>query len=226
MPRPSPPAPAVVQRIRALLSPEPPEVEPVTVAEVLGESRFHPGRRGALALGCVAVVAALLGAGVMLHGRASEQPLEVPPVSGTVVSTSGPQLVVDVEGKVRRPGLVTVADGARVDDVLKAAGGLLPGASTTGLNLARKVVDGEQLLVGVEPVAGAPGASATAGGLLNLNLATSSDFDDLPGIGPVLADRIVQWRTDHGRFASIDQLREVSGIGEAKYASIKSKVTV
>jgi competence protein ComEA len=102
------------------------------------------------------------------------------------------------------------------------------------LNLARVLVDGEQVLVGVEPppgsapaagVAAAPGAGPAAGPL-DLNAATASDLDALPGIGPVLAQRIVDWRTSNGRFASVDQLREVTGIGEAKYQELVTKVVV
>ncbi len=211
--------------------PEPVEPEPaVSVGDVLREASYRPGRRGALALAAVGAVAALLAGAVVLRGRPSEQPLAVPAAAGDVASTAGPVLVVDVEGSVRHPGLVRVPDGSRVDDALRAAGGVLPGASTASLNLARKVSDGEQILVGIEPAPGGGGGgtagSATAGGLLDLNLASIQDFDALPGIGPVLAQRIVDWRTEHHRFASVDQLREVDGIGEAKYASLKSKVRV
>lgn len=233
--RPVPPAsrplPAVADRVRALLTPVPPEAPtaPETVAEALGGASYSPGRRGALALVAVAVVAALMGGAVLLRGRSSEQPLVVPPAAGDAVSAAGPQLVIDVEGSVRHPGLVRLPDGARVDDALRAAGGVLRGASTTGLNLARKLTDGEQVLVGAPgaaPGAAAAGPPATAGGLLDLNLATVQDLDALPGIGPVLAQRIVDWRTAHGRFGSVDQLREVDGIGESKYAQLKAKVRV
>jgi competence protein ComEA len=127
---------------------------------------------------------------------------------------------------VKRPEATTVSvrlkPGARVDDALRAAGGVLPGTSTQSLNLAAKVQDGERVLVGAAATAGPAGGSA----LLDLNTATAQDFDALPGIGPVLADRIVAWRTEHGRFGSVDQLREVSGIGESKYQSLKAKVRV
>jgi competence protein ComEA len=205
---------------------EPAEPAP-TVVESLSAASYDPGRRGALALVLVGVVAALVAGVVVLRGRSSEQPLAVPQLAGTPQSTAGPQLVVDVEGKVRHPGLVRLPDGARVDDAIRAAGGVLPGVSTASLNLAQKVSDGQQVLVGLDlvPAAGG-GGGASAGGLLDLNLATVDDFDGLPGIGPVLAQRIVDWRTEHGRFASVDQLQEVSGIGTAKYSSLKSKVRV
>jgi competence protein ComEA len=199
------------------------------VPEVLASATYDPGRRGALALVVVGVVAALVAGAVMLRGRSTEQPLAVPAVTGDVTSAAGPQLVVDVEGKVRRPGLVRLPDGARVDDALRAAGGVLPGVSTASLNLAQKVSDGQQVLVGLDlPAAGSGGGGggAKAGGLLDLNLASVEDFDGLPGIGPVLAQRIVDWRTEHGRFASVDQLQEVSGIGASKYSALKAKVRV
>ncbi|MDP9182197.1 MAG: helix-hairpin-helix domain-containing protein, partial [Actinomycetota bacterium] len=220
--------PPAVERLRALFAPEPEEApEPTpSVADVLASGTYDPGRRGALALVAVGVVAALVAGFVLLRGRSSEQPLAVPAVAGGVTSAAGPQLVVDVEGKVRRPGLVRLPDGARVDDAVKAAGGVLPGVSTASLNLAQKVSDGQQVLVGLDMIAGGGPGGTSAGGLLDLNLASVDDFDGLPGIGPVLAQRIIDWRTEHGRFASVDQLQEVSGIGSAKYSSIKSKVRV
>jgi len=221
-----------VARVRALWAvPEPPHVEepataPVSVPELLSTARVNPSRRGVAALAAVAVVAALVAGVVVLRGRPSEVPLVAPAVVGeSSTPEGGPEIVIDVAGRVRRPGLVRLPLGSRVDDALRAAGGVLPGTQTVALNRARKLMDGEQLLVGLEPGPGA-GGGASAGGLLNLNLATVEDFDALPGIGPVLAQRIVDWRTEHGRFASVDQLREVSGIGEAKYSSMKSKVTV
>jgi competence protein ComEA len=215
--------PPAVERLRLLVGV--PEPEGGSVVDVLRSGDYDPGRRGALALVAVAVVAAVVAGVVLLRGRPSEQPLVVPQASGGAVATSGPMLVVDVEGKVRRPGLVRLPDGARVDDALRAAGGVLPGVSTAGLNLAQKVTDGQQVLVGLAPVPAA-GGGASAGGLLDLNLATADDLDGLPGIGPVLAQRIVDWRSEHGRFASVDQLQEVSGIGASKYATLKSKVRV
>jgi competence protein ComEA len=177
-----------------------------------------------LALAAVAVVAAVIAGVVVLRGRATEQPLSVPPVAGSVSTAGGPELVVDVAGKVRRPGLVRLPTGSRIDDAVRAAGGVLPGISTGALNLAQKVMDGQQVLVSVDAPVRAGGA--TAGGLLDLNAATATELDALPGIGPVLADKIVSWRTEHGRFASIDQLRQVGGIGESKYQALKTKVRV
>lgn len=222
----------MLARVQSLMGePEAPSQEPVAgVAAVLAEGRVDPGRRGALALAAVGVVAALVAGALALRARPAELPLGVPAVTSPAAS-AGPLLVIDVEGKVRRPGLVRLPDGARVDDALRAAGGVLPGVRLVGLNLARKLTDGEQVLVGMDPAPGgaAPASGsggAAAGGVLDLNLATVADLDGLPGIGPVLAQRIVDWRTEHGRFASVDQLREVSGIGESKFASLRSKVRV
>jgi competence protein ComEA len=192
---------------------------------------LDPGRRGLAALVAVALLAVLGTGFVVWRGR--PRAVDVPPPV-VVASATAPValLVVDVEGAVRTPGLVRLPAGSRVADALRAAGGVRPGTATTGLNLARKVVDGEQLLVGATaPPAGASAAGPAAGSpapgaLLDLNAATAEQLDALPGIGPVLADRIVQWRTAHGRFTSVDQLREISGIGARKYDSIHSLVTV
>lgn len=144
-------------------------------------------------------------------------------------------LVVAVSGKVQRPGLVEVPEGARVADVVEAAGGALPGTDLGGLNLARRVVDGEQVAVGVPPApdaagsgAGGPaGAAANApAGPLDLNAATSDQLDALPGVGPVTAQRILEWRARNGRFARVEQLREVEGIGERRFAQLRELVTV
>ena len=196
--------------------------QPTSVTEVLASARWNPGRRGVMALAAVCVVAALVAVLVLVRARPSNQPLAVPRAVGGVTTTTGAALVVDVAGRVRHPGLVRLEFGARVDDALRAAGGVLPGVRTDALNLARKLADGEQVLVGVASASTGPGSP----GLLNLNTASASDIEQLPGIGPVLAQKIVDWRTEHNRFASVDQLREVSGIGESKFAALRAKVTV
>lgn len=137
------------------------------------------------------------------------------------------QLVVSVIGLVRLPGLVSLPDGARVADAISAAGGALPDADLTTVNLARLVVDGEQIAVGTPgsllPGGGAPAAD---GGLIDLNSATQADLEELPGIGPVLAQRIIDFREDNGGFSAVEQLREVSGIGPSVYEEIVDLVTV
>jgi competence protein ComEA len=143
-------------------------------------------------------------------------------------------LVVDVAGKVHRPGVYRLPSGARVEDAVRAAGGFLGGVDPVTVNLARKVVDGEQVLIGVAgggaaPSAGSADPSSAPGattGPLDLNSATLAQLDGLPGVGPVLAQHILDWRTGHGRFDSVDQLNGVSGIGDSKFADLKPLVTV
>ena len=146
-------------------------------------------------------------------------------------------LVVDVAGKVRRPGIATLPVGSRVIDAIESAGGVRRGVDLTTLNLARLLVDGEQVVVGVPPPGGvaAPAASApTAGGvsggtaatLVNINTAAQSELEELPGVGPVTASAILQWRTENGPFTSVDELMEVSGIGEKTLAEIAPHVTL
>lgn len=149
-----------------------------------------------------------------------------PPVAGP-----GGQVVVDVSGKVRRPGIHRLPAGARVADALRVAGGARPGVDLAGLNRARVVVDGEQIVVGAPPgpaVAGAPGGgigpSAVTPGPVSLNTATVEQLDTLPGVGPVLAQHIIDYRTRQGGFRSVDELREVNGIGDRRFADLRPLV--
>ncbi len=151
-------------------------------------------------------------------------------------------LIVDVAGKVRRPGIVELPAGSRVVDALEAAGGVRPDVDTAALNLARPLVDGEQIVVGlsVPAVASAsPSAMPPPGGpvpalptpsgaiaRVNLNTATQVELETLPGIGPVTAQAILTWRTENGGFTSVDELLEVSGIGEATLAELTPHVHV
>ncbi len=152
------------------------------------------------------------------------------PIGATSASPAG-EIVVDVAGKVRSPGVVTLPLGSRVIDAIEAAGGVRGAVDLTSLNLARVLADGEQVLVGVQAAAAPAGASGTAegaagGGLLDLNSATLDQLETLPGVGPVLGQRIIDWRTEHGRFSSIDELLEVSGIAEARFADLAPRVRV
>jgi competence protein ComEA len=141
-------------------------------------------------------------------------------------------LVVDVAGKVRHPGIVRLPAGSRVVDAVDAAGGPRRGVDLGALNLARVLVDGEQVVVGVPEPAGVAASAASApgagspGALVNINTATQAELETLPGIGPVTAQAILQWRSDNGAFGAVDELMEVSGIGEATLADLAPFVTV
>ncbi|WP_097216564.1 MULTISPECIES: ComEA family DNA-binding protein [unclassified Streptomyces] len=152
------------------------------------------------------------------------------------VKAGAPEIVVDVGGKVREPGIHRLPAGSRVADALHAAGGVKPGTDTDGLNRARFLVDGEQVIVGGPAPAPAPGAGGgsapggPAGGVaapaapIPLNTATADQLDTLPGVGPVLAQHIIDYRTQHGGFRSVDELREVNGIGDRRFADLRDLV--
>ncbi len=159
------------------------------------------------------------------------------PGGPTAGGTAAAEIVVDVSGKVREPGIQRLPAGSRVVDALRAAGGVRPGTNTDGLNRARFLVDGEQVIVG-GPVAGAgpvSGGTAVGGPVgsaagaapaapVALNTATVEQLDTLPGVGPVLAQHIIDYRTQHGGFRSVDELREVNGIGDRRFADLRDLV--
>ena len=188
-----------------------------------------------------APAAAVLRPGSPVSGaKSSGAPKPKSGASAATTASAGGEVVVDIEGRVARPGIQRLPAGARVVDALTAAGGAAAGVDTTALNLARPLSDGEQLLVGVLTVAPAAGTSATPGGAgggsaaggvtvdgkVNLNTATLDQLEQLPGVGPVLAQRILDWREANGHFSSVDELREVSGIGEKKFADMAAKALV
>jgi competence protein ComEA len=207
--------------------------------------RLAPGRRAAWSLWVAGLLAALVVAGGTWLDRPQVQPAPVEPVpagppaeaepaatpSMGVAAESAATVVVSVVGLVARPGLVTLPQGARVADAVAAAGGLLPDADPASVNLAAVVSDGQQVAVGV-PGAGVAGgaapsvAGAAGGGRVDLNAATAADLDALPGIGPVLAQRIVEHRERNGPFRSVEQLDDVPGIGPATYAELAELVAV
>ncbi|SHN25959.1 competence protein ComEA [Cryptosporangium aurantiacum] len=187
-----------------------------------------------IVLATVAVLVALIAGVAAWRARPDTEPVVTASIvdAPSAVSSSAEapaEAVVAVSGRVRRPGLVRLPAGSRVADAVEAAGGALPGADLGTLNLARKVVDGELIAVGVPAPAGAaPGAGPSSGtdAPLDLNLATAEQFDALPGVGPVLAERIVEYRTEHGGFRSVDQLREVEGIGDTRFEKLRELVRV
>jgi competence protein ComEA len=139
-------------------------------------------------------------------------------------------VTVHVVGPVARPGVVTLPAGSRVEDAVAAAGGFRASAVPPGLNLARLLVDGERLDTAAAEPAPAPGpAAGTAGapaGPLDLNTATLEQLDALPGVGPVMAQRILDHRAQHGRFSSLEELAEVPGIGEKRLADLREQLRI
>jgi competence protein ComEA len=193
--------------------------------------------RGEL-IGLVALLAVTLGGAGLWYVRSLPRPLEVAaaPSGGTASAPASaspsPEVVVlvDVAGWVRRPGVYEFTEGARVIDAIDAAGGARSGAVLEALNLAAPLTDGTQILVpreGQEGVAPAPvTGGAVAGGLVNVNSAIATELEELPGIGEVIAQRIIDYRTENGPFATVDELIDVSGIGDAILESIRELVTV
>jgi competence protein ComEA len=210
-----------------------------------GAGPFDPGRPGVKALAVVAVIVVLAAAFFAYRARPKVEPVaqvSAPPALAAGSDAGEPaatavreEIVVSVAGKVRKPGLVRLPGGARVADAVEAAGGTLPGTDLAAVNLARRLTDGELVLVGVTPppgaaeapaVPGGPGPPAGAGGKVNLNTATLAELDSLPGVGPVLAQRILDHRTAKGGFKTVGDLRNVDGIGASRYEDLKDLVTV
>ncbi|MEV1135025.1 ComEA family DNA-binding protein [Rhodococcus coprophilus] len=242
--------------------PEPPPT--TTLSDRLLAARWSTGHRGTAALAGVGVLAVLVTVGVLWRDRPVPDPVpplptvEITPATtvaaSTVAATTGatpePEtepaaLVVSVVGLVHRPGLVEIAPGARVADALDAAGGVAPGADLVGLNLARRISDGDQIVVGLSPPqpvphgsvvsgagppdggSGGPGAAGAPGqGKVDLNAADEATLDALPGVGPVTASSIVVFRQANGPFTDVEQLGEVDGIGPARLARLRELVTV
>lgn len=226
--------------------------------------RLDPGRRGVATMVGIGILACLVTLVVVFWERPVTQavpplPAVLPaelPTAATISATEpvlpvlapGPpppaELVVSVVGLVHRGGLVRLPPGARVADALEAAGGAMSGADLTGLNLAQRLADGDQVRVGAADTATPPPGSATvsggsagsgdpeAGGTapdagpVNLNTATVAALDALPGVGPVTAKAIIAWREANGRFTAVEQLAEVDGIGPARLDRLREMVTI
>ncbi len=184
------------------------------------------------------LIAAVAGTAFFTHRSATPQPVSAPMVSlapspAAAAPTPSPspqaEVVVEVVGKVRNPQVVSLPKGSRVLDAVRAAGGAKPGVDTTDQNLARILVDGEQIRIGLQAVPAAqPAAESTsaAAGPIDINLATAEQLEQIPGVGPVLAQRIIAYREQNGGFSTVEQLTEVSGIGEATFAQMQAMVTV
>lgn len=188
-------------------------------------------RRELLLVGALGV-AALGGAGLW-YVRSLPQPVAISaePRVGPSVAASPALLIVHVAGWVKAPGVYELPDGSRVIDALDAAGGARRDADLSALNLAAPLTDGQQVLVSqLAPAVEGRGvtveAAAPATALVNINTASAEDLETLPGIGEVLAATIVQYRDEHGPFTSVDQLVDVSGIGEVTLEELRDLVTV
>ena len=202
--------------------------------------RLRLGIGAAVTLGLV-VLSAAVGWGI-LRGQASPaESIALDDGSSASVEGADPPAVAPAEGlyvhvlgEVAAPGLYIVEPEARLVDALAAAGGTLESADLQAVNLARPLSDGEQIVVpkiGAEPAPGTPGApgaggGASADGIVNLNTADQAALETLPRIGPALAQRIIDWRDENGRFRSVDDLLAVPGIGEKLLAGVREKVTV
>jgi competence protein ComEA len=225
----------------------------------LAAVRADPGRAGAIALAVIAAIAVLVTVFTLVRDKpAPVVSAKLPPVE--MVSSTSPRpsasptartdqpVIVSVVGLVQTPGLVTLTPGARIADALTAAGGALKGADMIGLNMARHVADGEQIIVGIAPLPGEPtvlGSSVSSGPSsaatpsggppptgpnaqepIDLNTATVEQLDTLPGVGPVMAAAITAWRDANGKFTSVDQLGDVDGIGPARLEKLRDLVRV
>lgn len=182
------------------------------------------------AIGITLIAIILISGGILLFARAQGQKSDV-----KILENSESSIKVDVEGAVKNPGLYTMKQGDRVDDAIKAAGGTTDNADLSKLDkgLASKLTDGERILVPLkgESALGTTTTSSSSSssqqqGKININTASLSDLDKLPGVGPATAQKIIDYRTQKGTFGSIEEIKEVNGIGEAKYNKLKDLITI
>jgi competence protein ComEA len=195
---------------------------------------FAVSRSTALVGVCLALAALVLLGQRLAHAGAAGEPEPVATTLDPVASAPARTiLVVHVVGQVRRPGLYRLRDGARIADAVHRAGGALRDADLAAVNLAAPLVDGVQVVVPARsPDGTAPSAAGTSGGdtgpggpLVTLSSATVEQLDELPGVGPITAQKIVDYRTEHGPFASVDDLDAVPGVGPTRIEQLRDLVT-
>lgn len=189
-----------------------------------------PRRRLRLGLGAAVVLAIValstaVGLGLVRGQSSSVEAVPLAESSASVEPAPG-EIYVHVLGAVERPGLYVLRADSRVVDALAAAGGSTDAADLAGVNLARRVEDGEQILVPVVGAVADPSAPPSGDGTVDLNTADQAALEELPGIGPALAERIVAWREDNGRFRTVDDLLAVPGIGEKVLEGLRDGVRV
>lgn len=185
-------------------------------------------RRRALAYALVLLAVLALAGSYALR---RDDPAQAPLRAAVLAAEPSParRLVVHVVGAVREPGLYKLREGSRVDDAIQRAGGPKPKAALELVNLASPVADGQQVVVplrgsGGATVPGSPGAAGATGGVVHLNSATLEELDTLPGVGPVTAQKILDYRTANGAFSSVDELDAVPGIGPATLEELRPLV--
>lgn len=207
-----------------------PRAETPTAERHLDRAGFTLTQRHVRAAAVLAVAAGVVLAWWLFAARPQHEP--VPDVPVAVAASSEPEtdLIIDVVGHVKTPGIVVLPAGSRVADAIEAAGGITGDVERETLNFARELSDGEQILVGVEPAtppdSGGSAGGSNAGGSINLNTADQAALEELPGVGPVTAQAIIDHRAEHGRFTSVDALIDVPGIGAATLAKLRRLVGV
>jgi competence protein ComEA len=181
----------------------------------------HNQKRALLISGIVLILLSVL---IVARGNTQASA----PIAITPITIAEPEIFVDVTGAVNKPGVYTLTGKSRVIDAIKAAGDSAPGADLSTINLARVLTDGEQIYVDATVVnsSGVRVSKAIHTGPININRATARQLDALDGIGPVIAQRIIDYRKINGSFLTVDDLQKVSGIGAAKFAQIKAKVRI
>ncbi len=184
-------------------------------------------RRRVLAVGMLVLLVLVVAGKVLLRPARPAVPPPVRVATNSAAHASAPRLFVNVVGAVRRPGLYRLTDGSRVADAVTRAGGPTPKAQIELLNLAARIADGEQIVVprrGLANPSAAASGGAVAAGPVHLNSATLEQLDELPGVGPVTAQKILDYRQQHGAFGSVDELDAIAGIGPARLEQLRGLV--